>query len=75
MTCQSTPSSPAPVKPGAYDHQLAHLIRLAELPGWKAYAWHRAKELDADSSGLWTGIAEALKTAMTREVTASSHQQ
>ena len=30
----------------------------------KAYAWWRAKELDADKSGQWTGIAEALKQEM-----------
>lgn len=30
----------------------------------KAYAWQRAKELDADKSGLWTGIAADLKREM-----------
>lgn len=47
-----------------YDNQLAHLIKLAKTPGWKQYAWHRALELDRDDTGLWRGIAEALKQAM-----------
>ena len=47
-----------------YDKQLAHLTKLAQTPGWKQYAWQRALELDRDSSGLWLGIAEALKQAM-----------
>lgn len=50
---------------GAFDRQLQNLIRLAQSPGWKAYAWHRAKELDADRSGLFRGMADALKAAMT----------
>ncbi len=66
MTCPSTASSSSPEALGAYERHLAHLIRMAGEPGWKAYAWHRAQELDADRSGMWRGIAEALKTAMTR---------
>ena len=37
---------------------------MAQSPGWKEYAWGRAKELDADKSGLWTGMSEDLKLAM-----------
>ena len=47
--------------------QLDHLIELAKLPGWKAHAWHRAQELDADHSGLFQGITEALTQAMKSE--------
>jgi hypothetical protein len=43
-----------------YRLQLDWLKCLAMIPGWKAYAWHRAKQLDADRSGLWTGIADQL---------------
>ncbi len=50
---------------GAYDRALKHLIRMAQTPGWKSYAWSRAKELDADKSGIWTGIAQELKEVMT----------
>ena len=48
----------------AYETQLAHLTKLAKTPGWKQYAWHRALQLEADDTGLWRGIAEALKQAM-----------
>lgn len=40
------------------------LINLSKEPGWKAHAWHRAQELDKDDSGLFTGIASELKSAM-----------
>lgn len=43
-----------------------HLTSLAttEFRAWTVYAWQRAKVLDADPSGLWTGIAEALVKAI-----------
>ena len=47
-----------------YDAQLNHLVVLAKTPGFKEYAWHRALQLEADDTGLWRGIAEALKQAM-----------
>jgi len=48
----------------AYQAALDHLIRMANTPGFKAYAWHQAQELDADQSGLYSGIASALRAAM-----------
>jgi hypothetical protein len=44
--------------------QLAHLTEMARLPGWKSYAWERAKALDADRSGLFAGLAADLTSAM-----------
>lgn len=38
---------------------------MAKVEGFKAYAWKRAQAMDADQSGLWTGIASELKAAMT----------
>ena len=64
MTCTDAGSSPSPDLHGAYQRQLDHLIAMAKVEGFKAHAWHRAKELDKDQSGLWTGIADALKAAM-----------
>ena len=64
MTCDQEQSSRSPELHGVYMDQLEHLIRLASKPGWKAYAWARAKELDANSSGLWSGIADDLIAAM-----------
>ena len=47
-----------------YDKALAHLIKLAKTPGWKEYAWSRAKELESCRTGMWQGIAADLKQAM-----------
>ena len=47
-----------------YDKALANLIKLAKTPGWKEYAWHRAKELEQCETGMWHGIAEDLKRHM-----------
>ena len=43
-----------------YQQNLNHLVRMAKIPAFKNHAWLRAKELDADPSGLFTGIAQAL---------------
>lgn len=48
-----------------YAKTLAHLLWMAQMDGAKAHAWHRAQVLDADESGLWTGIADELKRRMT----------
>ena len=50
--------------PDPYEADLAHLITMASIPGFKEHAWHEAKRLDACKTGLWAGIAHALKTAM-----------
>lgn len=47
-----------------YENQLAHLIQMAGSNGTKEYAWHRALELDRCETGMWAGIAEALKAHM-----------
>lgn len=47
-----------------FEVQLAHLVKLAREPGWKQYAWHRAKELGQDDSGLWAGLPQKLREAM-----------
>lgn len=49
-----------------YAEHLAHLVRMASIPGARDHAWHRAKEMAADPSGLWPGIDAALKAEMLR---------
>jgi hypothetical protein len=44
--------------------QLAHLIRMAKEPGWKAWAWHRAKAMARDCPELYAGLPAALTAAM-----------
>ena len=47
-----------------YETQLAHLVTMAKIPGCKAYAWDRAKKLEADQCGLWAGLTQALTDEM-----------
>ena len=56
----------------AYETQLAHLTKLAKTPGFKQYAWQRALQLEADETGLWRGIAEALRLLMVAHNAASA---
>jgi hypothetical protein len=46
--------------PSLYVETLNHLVWMAKQPAAKSHAWHRAKELDADISGLWVGIKDDL---------------
>lgn len=56
-----------------FNRQLEHLTTLGKHPGSKDHAWHRAKELEADPSGLWQGISQALTAAVNgRAVTSES---
>ena len=47
-----------------YNKNLNHLVLMAKTPGWKEHAWMRAKQLDADTSGLFKGIKEDLVKEM-----------
>jgi hypothetical protein len=47
-----------------YQRTLDHLIVMASTNGWKAHAWHRAKEMDADPTGIWKGISQDLVNRM-----------
>ena len=43
-----------------YESSLNHLVWMAKQPGAVSHACHRALVLQADESGLWPGIAQAL---------------
>ena len=49
-----------------YERQMAHLMRMAQNPGFKPYAWARAKEPAACGSRLFTGIADDLAQRMAK---------
>ena len=51
-----------------FNRQLEHLTTLGKNPGTKDHAWHRAKELEADQSGLWQGLTKALTDAVNGRV-------
>ena len=71
MTCPPNTPHIHPLE-DAYHQQLQHLIRLAKQPGWKLYAWERAKTLHREKSGLFRGIADDLKAAMAEQKTTMS---
>jgi hypothetical protein len=48
-----------------FNDTLDRLVLLSKQPGWKAYAWHEAQKLGKDTTGLFTGMDEALKARMT----------
>jgi hypothetical protein len=37
---------------------------MASTNGWKAHAWHRAQEMDNDTTGIWRGISQDLTKKM-----------
>jgi hypothetical protein len=57
-----------------YQRQLSHLVAMASTPGWKQYAWSRAKELDQDQSKLFAGIAADLVTAMAGQASSTASE-
>jgi hypothetical protein len=48
-----------------YNDTLERLVLLSSKPEWKRYAWHEAQKLGKDTTGLFTGIDEALTARMT----------
>ena len=43
---------------------LAHLVWMASIPGSKAHAWHRAKEMAAMCPEMWGDLPQRLMEAM-----------
>lgn len=46
---------------------LDHLVRLARDPGWKAYAWHAAKDYERINPHDLKGLQQELKERMLKE--------
>jgi hypothetical protein len=44
-----------------FEQQVEHLTKMVLQKGWIAYAKQRAQELEADPSGLWVGLIEAVR--------------
>jgi hypothetical protein len=47
--------------PDYFTRMVSHIARLSKTPGWGAYARQWAKDLEADRSGVWTGLVEAVR--------------
>jgi hypothetical protein len=43
---------------------VGHIARLSKTPGWGAYARDWAKHLEADKSGVWIGLVEAVRESL-----------
>lgn len=43
---------------------LAHLIRMAQAPGFKAHSWHRAQQMASEHPKLYGDLPDRLKAAM-----------
>ena len=48
--------------PDYFTRMVSHIARLSKTPGWGAYARQWAKDLEADRSGVWTGLVEAVRS-------------
>jgi len=44
--------------------QVEHVVQWAQNPGTVDYAKHRARELEACQSGLWTGLRAAVRAQL-----------
>ena len=59
MTNKASAESPeASMQP--FQRQLQHLLELAKKPEWRPQVCWRVLELEADTSGLWAGLKDAV---------------
>jgi len=56
-----------------YETTLQHLIAMALDPAWRAHAKLRAETLNADSSGLFTGILEDVRSGLQERRSEQQH--
>lgn len=49
-----------------FARMVAHLVSLAQQPGWLDHAKARATELEACDSGLWLGLRDAVRRELGR---------
>lgn len=47
-----------------YADALNNLVMLANTPGWKEYAWGKARQLDSEPLGIYRGIKQDLVKIM-----------
>lgn len=48
----------------AYPRMVQRLTQLAQQPAWRDQVGHMIGELEADQSGYWTGIRQAVNAAV-----------
>ena len=47
-----------------FTNMVAHIVRLAKMPAWKAWAKQWAQELEADKSGAYKGLLAAVRSRL-----------
>ncbi len=52
------------MNPNYFARMVAHIARLSRTPGWGAYARQWAKDLEADRSGVFKGLVEAVRESL-----------
>jgi hypothetical protein len=50
--------------PNYFTAMVAEIARLSKVPGWKAWARRWAMDLDAEPSGAYKGLVEAVRESL-----------
>jgi hypothetical protein len=50
--------------PNYFTDMVAEIARLSKVPGWKAWARQWAMDLDAEPSGAYRGLVEAVRESL-----------
>ena len=50
--------------PNYFTDMVAEIARLSKVPGWKAWARQWAMDLDAEPSGAYKGLVEAVRESL-----------
>ena len=64
--CQSSPRLSSFAE--TYERWMNHCLRLAKDPAWKAQIWWNVQQLDADTSGLFTGFKDDFLKRLEHEI-------
>jgi hypothetical protein len=52
------------MNPNYFTDMVAEIARLSKVPGWKAWARQWAMDLDAEPSGAYRGLVEAVRGSL-----------
>jgi hypothetical protein len=52
------------MNPNYFTDMVAEIARLSKVPGWKAWARQWAMDLDAEPSGAYKGLVEAVRESL-----------
>lgn len=52
------------MNPNYFTDMVAEIARLSKVPGWRAWARQWAMDLDAEPSGAYKGLVEAVRESL-----------